>query len=110
MPDEDDLVLVATFALPSEAEVAASVLASEGIDAIVDRPFVSGVRPDWIFGEDRPGDGVRLLVRREDLATATEKVISRPGARTAVLVVPTNEEKMIALDTMRLAGLGGNAA
>lgn len=32
--------------------------------------------------------------------------ISTPESPTAVLVIPTNEEKMIALDTMKLAGLG----
>jgi acetate kinase len=31
--------------------------------------------------------------------------ISQPGAATAVLVIPTNEEKMIALDTQHLSGL-----
>jgi len=31
--------------------------------------------------------------------------ISRPGSATTVVVVPTNEEKMIALDTQKLAGL-----
>jgi acetate kinase len=36
-------------------------------------------------------------------------VISQDGGQTAVLVVPTNEEKMIALDTMVLAKLGAVA-
>lgn len=35
-----------------------------------------------------------------------ETLISRPGSACAVLVVPTNEEKMIALDTLAIAGNG----
>ncbi|MFM8319865.1 MAG: acetate/propionate family kinase [Chloroflexota bacterium] len=35
-----------------------------------------------------------------------ERVISQPGWPTSVVVVPTNEEKMIALDTMEISGLG----
>lgn len=31
--------------------------------------------------------------------------ISQPGSPTAVLVIPTNEEKMIALDTQKISGL-----
>jgi acetate kinase len=31
-----------------------------------------------------------------------EKVISPAGARTPVLVIPTNEELVIAIDTMRI--------
>jgi acetate kinase len=38
-----------------------------------------------------------------------EMVISQDGARTIVLVVPTDEERMIALDTMVLAKLGAVA-
>ena len=40
---------------------------------------------------------------RQAVGGKEEKVISKIGRETAVLVVPTNEEKMIALDTMRLA-------
>jgi acetate kinase len=35
-----------------------------------------------------------------------EVCISTPDSSTAVLVIPTDEEKMIALDTMKLANLG----
>ena len=70
MSNNEDLVVVATFSLPSEAAVAASVLDGEGIDSLIDKPFVSGVRPDWIFGTHRKDDGVRLLVRAEDLDRA----------------------------------------
>lgn len=64
--------MVASFALPSEAEVASSVLTSEGIESLIDKPFVSGVRPDWLFGRNRRDDGVRILVRSEDAGRARE--------------------------------------
>lgn len=70
MNEDADLVLVATFPLPGEAEVAASMLEGAGIESLIDKPFVSGVRPDWIFGLDRPDSGVRLYVRREDAEVA----------------------------------------
>ncbi|HTR99980.1 MAG TPA: acetate kinase [Bacteroidota bacterium] len=33
-----------------------------------------------------------------------EKIISAPGGRTPVMVIPTNEELVIAIDTMRIVG------
>jgi acetate kinase len=46
--------------------------------------------------------GIQLDKRKNAQASGKEMVISKPAASTAVLVVPTDEEKMIALDTMRL--------
>lgn len=100
------------FAYMVRKYIGAYAAAMGGIDTLV---FTAGI------GENSPPIrericaelgflGIALDPAANDLATATEKVISRPGARTAVLVVPTNEERMIALDTMRLAGLGRNAA
>lgn len=66
-----ELVIAATFAFPGEAEVASSMLDAAGIDSVVEKPFVAGVRPDWLFGRHR-SDGVRLLVRTEDLEAAQE--------------------------------------
>ena len=66
-----DLVVIATFTLPGEAEVAASFLDAHGIASIVNRPFVSGLRPNWSAGlaKDR---GVRLEVRSEDAEAARD--------------------------------------
>lgn len=44
--------------------------------------------------------------RNSEAVGGVEMPINVPGAATDVLVVPTNEEKMIALDTRRIAGLG----
>jgi len=49
--------------------------------------------------------GIELDSGRNNEAIGREMDISLPGAKTRVLVIQTDEEKMIALDTMRLAGL-----
>jgi acetate kinase len=46
--------------------------------------------------------GVGLEAGRNAEASGKELLISAPGSRAAVLVVPTDEERMIALDTLRL--------
>ena len=50
--------------------------------------------------------GVELDAGRY-VAGGGERIISAAGARTAVLVVPTDEERMIAIDTLRLARAEG---
>lgn len=96
------------FAYMAKKYVGAYAAAMGGIDALV---FTAGI------GENSPIIramicaeleflGIELDPRKNEQAVGAEMVISQPAARTAVLVVPTNEEKMIALDTMRLAGLG----
>jgi acetate kinase len=46
--------------------------------------------------------GIQLDTHRNAQANGKGMVISKPAASAVVLVVPTDEEKMIALDTMRL--------
>ncbi len=46
--------------------------------------------------------GIEVDKRKNAEANGRGMTVSRPAARSAVLVVPTDEEKMIALDTMRL--------
>lgn len=49
--------------------------------------------------------GIELDKTKNEQAVGIEMIISKPVAKTAVMVVPTDEEKMIALDTKRIAGL-----
>jgi acetate kinase len=99
------------FAYMVKKYVGAYAAAMGGMDALI---FTAGI------GENSPAVrgmvcsglgflGVELDPAANALALAEERIISRAGTRTTVLVVPTDEEKMIALDTMRLAGLGRNA-
>ena len=44
-------------------------------------------------------NGTRPTRRAANAVRGTEAVVSAPGARVPVLVIPTNEELMIALET-----------
>jgi acetate kinase len=83
--------------------VGAYAAAMGGIDALV---FTGGI------GENSPDvrtaccAGLEFLGisldEAKNTSTETEKNISAPGSKTAVLVVPTNEELVIAMDTMEI--------
>jgi acetate kinase len=49
--------------------------------------------------------GIELDYERNQLREKSEREISRPGSRVKVLVIPTNEELEIAIQTAQLAGL-----
>jgi len=49
--------------------------------------------------------GIEVEESRNEKAMGVEAFISVPGSRVSVLVVPTDEERMIALDTLAVAGL-----
>ncbi|MGD0511237.1 MAG: acetate kinase, partial [Candidatus Micrarchaeaceae archaeon] len=49
--------------------------------------------------------GVHLDGVRNQEVSGTEALISTQESRVQVLVIPTNEEQMIALDTMNVVGL-----
>jgi acetate kinase len=83
--------------------IGAYAAAMGGLDAVV---FTGGI------GENSPDvrrascDGLNFLgIAVDDAVNESkekEKNISQAGARTAVLVIPTNEELVIALDTMEI--------
>ena len=52
------------------------------------------------------GLGIELDRARNDAVTGEEAIVSTEASRTAVLVVPTNEELKIAIDTFRLCRQG----
>jgi acetate kinase len=98
------------FAYMATKYLGAFASAMGGLDALI---FTAGI------GENSPEIRALICEKQEFLgieldpeanATAVggqERVISRVGGKTAVLVIPTNEEKMIALDTMRLTMTDG---
>lgn len=82
-----------------------------GVDALV---FTAGI------GENSPMMramicegldylGVRLDPQRNEEVVGKEGLISSVKSEVSVLVIPTNEEHMIALDTLRVAGLSVEA-
>jgi acetate kinase len=91
------------FAYRVKKYIGAYAAAMGGVDAVV---FTGGI------GENSPDvrkascEGLEFLgIDIDDEKNTTkekEKNISREGSRTAVLVTPTNEELVIALDTMEI--------
>jgi len=70
---DDDLVVVRTFATEAEADIAASALESAEIDAMIQADTAGGMRPHiaWASG------GFKVLVREEDALEAREILASR---------------------------------
>lgn len=96
------------FAYMATRYTGAFAAAMGGLDCLV---FTAGI------GENSPS--IRAMIcetlgflgieldeaRNETAVGGKEMTISTDAARTPVLVIPTNEERMIALDTMQIAGL-----
>ncbi len=96
------------FTYMTKKYIGAYAAAMGGIDALV---FTAGIGENSSVIRAKICDGLEFLGIELDLSKNTkaigaEMAINKPFARTAVLVVPTDEEKMIALDTMKLSGLG----
>ena len=72
----DDAIVLETYANRIEAEMAAGLLESEGVEAIVMADDAGGAYPSLQFVR-----GVRLLVYREDEARAREilRDMEEPG-------------------------------
>jgi acetate kinase len=83
--------------------IGAYAAALGGVDAVV---FTGGIGENSAEVRKASCDGLEFLgVTVDDAANESkekEKNISRPGSRTAVLVIPTNEELVIALDAREI--------
>jgi acetate kinase len=96
------------FAYMAKKYIGAYAAAMGGINALV---FTAGIGESSVVVRDMICAGLEFLgieldKRKNAEAVGKEMLISQPLAATSVLVVPTDEEKMIALDTLKLAELG----
>jgi uridine phosphorylase len=66
MPDESELVVVATFVNNFDAEIALSALRAAGLDVMIRADDCGGMRPHLWMG------GIVLLARAEDAERARE--------------------------------------
>jgi acetate kinase len=89
--------------------VGAFAAAMGGLDCVV---FTAGIGENsspirQMICQDLEFLGIQLDEARNQQAVGgkAEVIVSQGNAATAVLVIPTNEEKMIALDTKEIAGL-----
>lgn len=104
--DERSREALEVFAYRAKKYVGAYAAAMGGIDAVV---FTGGIGENQAVVRDLVCDGLDFLGIRIDgaanaAAVATERDVGAPGAPVRVLVVPTDEERMIVLDTLELAG------
>jgi hypothetical protein len=72
-PDPEALIAIRTFLSESEAEVAKGALTAFGIQALLSHDDCGGQRPHLSFTE-----GIRLLVRPEDVSEAEEVLTAEP--------------------------------
>ncbi|MCB0179818.1 MAG: acetate kinase [Anaerolineae bacterium] len=96
------------FAYMIKKYIGAYAAAMGGLNTLV---FTAGIGENSPVVRQKVCDGLAFLGITIDNTANTqavrgaERVISPPDAPVSVLVVPTNEEKMIALDTAELAAL-----
>jgi acetate kinase len=96
------------FAYMIKKYIGAYAAAMGGINTLV---FTAGIGENSPIVRQAVCEGLSFLgitldpVANEQAIRGVEMSISLPEAPVTVLVVPTNEEKMIALDTAKLAGL-----
>ena len=94
------------FAYMVKKYVGAYAAAMGGINCLI---FTAGIGENSppirrMVCEDMAFLGIQLDPEcNEEAVGGREMVISPPGAACSVVVIPTNEEKMIAIDTRRLA-------
>ncbi|MEG1771915.1 MAG: acetate kinase [Clostridia bacterium] len=98
-------IALSMFAYRVKKYIGSYAAAMNGVDAIV---FTAGI------GENDAGTRARILTdmdylgidvdfdRNESCPRGEEIEISKPGSRVKVFVIPTDEEKVIAQDTVRL--------
>jgi len=84
--------------------IGAYVAAMNGVDAIV---FTGGIGENSSFVREEICKGLTFLGleldgKKNETVNAKESLITKPDSKVKVLVVPTNEELVIALDTVEI--------
>ena len=81
--------------------------AMDGVDAIT---FTAGIGENsqrvrgWVCNRLKGLFGVKVNQAENEKRSKEDRLISEPGSRTAICVIPTNEELMIARYTAKLVG------
>lgn len=105
--DEQARMAVEVFIHRIHKYIGAYIVAMNGVDAIT---FTAGIGEN--HGDTRLKTCEKLeflgvkIDKEENMSSKKEKIISAPRSKIKILVVPTNEELMIAHDTMRLVYTG----
>jgi len=85
-------------------QIGAYVAALNGVDAIVFTAGVgenaSGLRQDIL--DQLSWMGVEVDPELNKIRSGTPRIISKPSSRVKIMVIPTNEELVIARDTLKI--------
>lgn len=106
--DESARLAMEMFAYQVKRYIGAYAAAMGGINCLI---FTAGIGENSVEIRSLICAGLEFLgicldpASNREAVGGVEQAINAPGTPTAVLVVPTDEEKMIALDTRRVAGL-----
>jgi acetate kinase len=97
------------FAYRAKKFVGAYAAALGGLDALV---FTAGIGENsplirQMICQNLECMGISLDETKNEEAIGVEKLISTPTSRASILVVPTDEERVIVMDTLAVAGLVG---
>jgi acetate kinase len=97
------------FAYRAKKYVGAYAAALGGLDALV---FTAGIGENsplvrQMICQNLEFMGISLDDIKNEGAVGVEKVISTPASRASILVVPTDEERVIVMDTLAVAELAG---
>lgn len=92
------------FAYRIKKYIGAYIAALGGVDALV---FTAGIGENAfqvrsMICKDLESLGIILDEERNQKTVGIEGIISSPDSKVTVLVIPTDEEKMIALDTLKI--------
>jgi len=95
------------FAYRSKKYVGGYAAVLGGLDALV---FTAGIGENSplvrrMICDDLEHMGISLDETKNEEAIGVERLISTPTSRTSILVVPTDEERVIVMDTLAVAGL-----
>lgn len=107
--DPDAILALDMMVYGVQKYIGAYTVAMGGLDVLV---FTAGVGENSAPIRKRVSEGlaclgVKLDAEKNDAVkpgAGKDEVISAPGSRVTVMVVPTNEERMIALDTAEVIG------
>jgi acetate kinase len=110
--DERCQLALEMFAYRVKKYIGAYAAALGGVDALV---FTAGIGENSclmreMICEDLGFLGIKIDKTKNQEAIDIELVINTPDSEARVLVIPTNEEQMIAWDTLIVAGLSPAAA
>jgi acetate kinase len=103
--DQQALKAIQVFCYRIKKYIGAYVAALDGLDVLIFTGGIglgaAGVRARVCQGLDRLGIVLDVIKNRSIAKPATPEEISDPSSKVKMLVIPTDEEKMIARETMR---------